>query len=578
MFTARIVTRWLMTLSLALLVLAPAAAASAAPVSVRSWTATAQNDNFDAARAALAAQPPQAPGDGPPAFRTRALEPQWLQLELPGEPDAGPMVLELTHGALRHVNLFERAPDGSFTSRSSGLHAGLHLPDARFPTTFVLPPSEVARTVWLHLDSVVTTHGEIRWQPESIWQREARLEFLVMGVCFGLALLVVLYALIRAVRLRSSAYAIYAGVGLSLCLTGTLITGYGSAQWWPQGIAWRGQLASGAACISSGLVLLLARRAFTLEVSVPRWSAALLWAGLGSIAAGLLGGLAGSLLSVQAYQALSHLAALTAGVMGLVSIWLAHRTGNPVAIWLLAGFTPVLLAALITTLGMAGVVAFLPWMLLLMPLGGVLELPFNLYGLALLQRRREMVQQSLAGIAGSHGPERESRPVLVRRLTNAATKGQPKAVTGVLTLLRFENLAPGSEPTRGLDPILIEQYFHAVMGQAVRPGNQVGRWSYHELVVYDPEFRSELVMRDFVSALFAQALRCETFGLQPSEIRLRIAYGSLDSPQASLEKGLARLSRALDKPALADTRRITINLTSGAVLWPRPARKSLSRA
>ena len=91
-------------------------------------------------------------------------------------------------------------------------------------------------------------------------------------------------------------------------------------------------------------------------------------------------------------------------------------------------------------------------------------------------------------------------------------------------------------------------------------------------MVFDPQFRSELAMRDFISALFAQALRSEAFGLQPGQIGLRIAYGSLDAPGATLEGGLARLSLALDNPALASTRRITLNLNTGAVLWPRPSR------
>lgn len=542
-----------------------------ATISVRSWAAPDGQDTLEAAQQALAPLPA---ADGPAEFHTRPFHPVWFALTLPASTGATPMVLDLTHGAVRHAALYQTGADGQVTMTSSGMHAGQTNPDARFPATFVLPASNASRTVWLRLNTSVVTRGEFRWLPLPVWQQQSRWLFNLMAACFGVALMAAGYALVRALSLRSTAYGLYGLVAFSLFLTGVAITGYGSGRYWPQLIPWRGEISAAMACISAGLVLMLARHAFALEVSVPRWSAALRGVGLGCV----LFGLGGSVLSLQAYQTLSHLAALTAGVMGVASVWLAHRTGNPVAIWLLAGFTPVMLGAFVTTLGIAGALSFEPWMLLAMPLGGVLEVPFNLYGLSLLERRRALVRQSLSKIAGGQGRERESRAALLRRLASGSGAAQPAAVKGVLTLMRFEGLAPGEDAPRRVDRLHIERYLHSMMALAVRPGNQVGRWSQHELVVYDPQFRSDLMMRDFVSALFAQALRCEAFDLQPGEICLRIAHGSLDSPEATLETGLSRLSRALDNPKLADTRRITLNLATGTVLWPRPARKRLSPA
>ncbi len=485
---------------------------------VRAWTQTAPEVSFEAARDALANVPLTASEDGEVEFRTPPLRPVWLQLTLAPHVGPEPMVLELTHGAVRNAALYEIDAQERFTMRSAGQHAGFDLPDARFPATFLLPPTSTTRSVWLRLDTPVITRGEILWLPKSQWQPLVQAQFHIQTALFALALLVVVYALWRALALGSGAYALYGATALSLCLTAMFITSYGSARFWPALIPWRGPIAAALACISSGLVLLLARRAFALELSAPRWSVALLWVGT----ACALAGLAGSLLSVQGFQMLSHVAALTAAIMGMASVWLAWRTGNPVAIWLLAGFTPVMAAALTTTLGIAGVVPFHPWMLLAMPLGGVLEVPFNLYGLALLQRRRALLRQSLSAIAQGSGPHLETRPALLRRMAGAPATGGG-AIRGMLTLLRFEGLAPGGEATRELDPLQIERYFHSMIALAVRPGNQVGRWSLQELVVFDPQFRSELAMRDLISALFAQALRCER--LRPVAGPDRAAHG-----------------------------------------------------
>ncbi len=577
---ARIFAEQLLAACLAVLLAAAsglAAAAGGGPegvTAVRAWTQTAPEVSFEAARDALANAPLTESEDGEVEFRTRPLHPVWLQLTLAPHAGTDPMVLELTHGAVRHAALYETDAQGRFTLRDAGLHAGFDLPDARFPATFVLPPSPTPRTVWLRLETTVVTHGEIRWLPESEWQPWVQTQFHIQSALFALALLVVVYALVRALMLGSGAYALYGATALSLGLTAMFITSYGSVHLWPALIPWRGPLVAALACISSGLVLLLARRAFALELSAPRWSKALLWVGI----ACALAGIAGSVLSVQGFQSLSHVAALTAAIMGVASIWLAWRTGNPVAIWLLAGFTPVMVAALVTTLGVAGFVPFRPWMLLAMPLAGVLEVPFNLYGLALLQRRRALLGQSLSAIAQGCGPHRENRAALLRRLAGATQSTGNVTARGMLTLLRFDGLAPGSEATRHLDPLQIETYFHSMMALAVRPGNQVGRWSLHELVVFDPQFRSELAMRDFISALFAQALRTEAFGLQPGQIGLRIAYGSLDAPHSTVEAGLTRLSLTLDNPALTNHRRITLNLNTGAVLWPLLPHNSVSPA
>ena len=84
----------------------------------------------------------------------------------------------------------------------------------------------------------------------------------------------------------------------------------------------------------------------------------------------------------------THVAATVATILGLCSFWFAWHTENRAAGWLLTGFVPVSLGVSITTLAVSGIIPFEPWVLMAMPLGSMLEAPFNLFGLSLLERRR----------------------------------------------------------------------------------------------------------------------------------------------------------------------------------------------
>jgi hypothetical protein len=80
----------------------------------------------------------------------------------------------------------------------------------------------------------------------------------------------------------------------------------------------------------------------------------------------------------------------------------------------------------------------------------------------------------------------------------------------------------------------------------VRPGHHVGRRSFHEIVLSNPLHTSDAALRSLLTALFAQALRCDRFGIEPRDAVLRIAYGRLDTALLPIEGALDRLVDALD--------------------------------
>jgi hypothetical protein len=359
---------------------------------------------------------------------------------------------------------------------------------------------------------------------------------------------------VRAVVLRSPAYFYYCLLTVSLVAAGMFITGLGEATVWPGLAPWRGQIAALLACVASGLALLLAERAFALEISAPRF--ALLLRVLG-IACPLMGLIALPLpLPVQ--QLVSHIAAGAAVVAGMASIWFAWRTHNGPASWLLAGYTPVVLAVGLTTAAIAGLVAFEWWMLLALPVACMLEIPFNLHGLKLLEIRRADVRRSRETLDMMAGNSDETREEMVERMALPRNVLQGDDPGATLLLLRFTGLAPGSPAVSQLDSVAVEQYLQDMMGAAMRPESQVGRLSHHELLVRDLHHADDGKLDGLITGLFAQALRSERFGIPADVPKLRIAYVRILAARLPIWMLARKLGRALDDPQRRDLKRIEL--------------------
>lgn len=542
----------------------PAPAAETLRV-IRSWTPPPEADNFASMRVALRQEPgpPPAPqlaaGDETQAFDVSAHQPVWYEIELAADPALQPLVLELTHPSVRSAELYLLQADGTPQLFQGGRKVPLRLRSStRFPATFELPAAAQSRTAYLRLESAVPMRGEFLLQPQQQWKNHSLWQFALMSGCFAIAAFGVVYALVRAWRLRSSAYGLYALLGLSTIITSMFISGYGESWLWPQVAPWRSHISPTLACVSAGLALLLAERAFAIEIRAPLFSRLLRWIGLMAP----LAGLAGNVLDVALHQRLAHVVMAVAIVMALYSFWFAWRTANNVAVWLLSGFAPVALAAALTTMAVSGLMAFAPWVLMAMPISSAIEVGFNLYGLHLLARRHALVRQSLAEVARITGPAGEPQAAMLQRLAQPVGGAAQAPAAFTLMRLRFEGLAPGAPILRTLDAVRVEQYLQSMMWSAVRPGNRVGRLAFHEIVVRSAHRERHAADSNFLNALFAQALRCERYGLEPRQIGLRIAYGQAGSPGLTISEALDILGSALDDPGRAWRHGLEVDL------WP----------
>ena len=523
-------------------------------VGMRAWLAPDTATTFVQARPVLDALRPQAPESAePPEIRVPAGRAAWFALDLPPLPQ--PAVLELTHPSVRSAELY--LPDRNAVQPSvrggREVPAELRLHD-RFPASLGIPRSADPRTVYLRVQAPVNVRAQLVLQPRQTWEMLSRLALAGMASGFGIAFGAAAFALGRAVALRSSAYFVYCLLTCSILAAGLFITGLGEATLWPALAPWRGHAAALLACVASGLALLLAERAFSLEISAPRFGMALRALGIGFPLMGLLA----LSLSLPVQQMLSHVAALGACAMGMASIAMAWRTSNAVAVWLLAGFAPVVVGVAITTLAIAGAVPFAPWVLLALPVSGLLQIPFNLHGLRLLEERRSEVRATLRQLQDVAGHSEESRDEVARRLALPRVDVPPRDAGATLILLRFAGLAPGSSTVRDHDSLELERYFQAMMAAGLRPGSQVGRWSYNELLLRDLSHADDARLDGLVTSLFAQALRSDRYGIPPHEPRLRIAYVRVRAPRVPVILLARQLTRALDDPQRRDLKRIEL--------------------
>lgn len=544
-------SQWLAALALLLAAFAAAAAAPPQIVSVKSWQAP-DGAGFAQAREALDALPPLATTTwSDPEFRISAHRATWFAVALPELSRS--WVLELTHPSLRQAELYLADGNGSPVGRSGLDVPALERLHQRFPATLALPPAVGPRTVYLRVQADLPARAHFILAPQGQWELHSRLTLAGMTLGFAVAALAALYALVLAVALRSGAYAIYSLLTLAVISCGLFVTGLGEAALWPMLAGWRAQGVALSACFAAGLALLLVERAFVLERSTPRFGALLRLAGLLCLLAGA------ALLPLALQPAyVGPLAVIGVAItLSVISLVMAWRTRNRAAAWLLLGFVPLLAGGATAASAFAGRIPFAEWVLMVLPFAGMLQIPFQLHGVRVLEHRRSEVRRHLRKLEEIAGPQEESRDEIGARLAFPAQQGQEKALRATLLLLRVGGFTPGRTLLREHGSDAVERVMQSMMAAAARPDGQIGRWSFHELVVRDMLHDSDTEIEGLIAALFAEGQRSGRFGIPPRELELRLAFVRVVAPQIPVMQLTRKLSRALDEQR--DARRIEID-------------------
>ena len=522
-------------------------------VTLRAWQAQAESVPTEVALLAL--QTAAAVPMTRPEFDVAANQQAWYALALPQAPSALPRVLELSHPAIESSQFFLQRPGQALQALAPVNSSKLSFwRQARFSATVLLPDLQANDLIVLSLRSSVPLRGEFVVQSLSDWTLACIRAKSLVTLCFGVAVLAAMWMVFRAWQTRSIIHALYGLLTLAIALATVIYLGYDLAEPGLNQAPARVHLSSSLAILASALVLFFAERALALDVQVPLFFKLLRLLGLFLLVATVWG--------YQQPPALhlwtSNLAVATAVVAGLSSLALTWKSIDRVAIACFAGFMPLIIGVSVVTLAMVGEMAFAPWILLAIPVGCLLEIPFNTWALVLIERRLREVQTSLAQVAQIKARVSASRQAMLADMKQTPIHALGSFST-LLIMLRFEGFTPGSANLRRLDAVAVERYFHAMLAVPLQLPANIGRWSFHEIAMR-VELHNAAERDQIFSVFFAQDLRGETFGIRRTDSQLRIAFGYIRSEEDQLEVALNKLSAALDKNKNAEARRLNVDL------------------
>ena len=218
-------------------------------------------------------------------------------------------------------------------------------------------------------------------------------EHLLLGIYFGLALLVITLALIYAVVWRDSGFGAYAAYITLLAGSVSATTGMAALYWWPETPSLNNGAAVFMHAAASGAGLWFVR-----TVTSPRRYSRLLDGIVLTLACVMpLVGILNAVIPGAGNFGFYNIMQRVSLVVLLVSVAIALREGDRHARWLAWGFLPILLAAAIPLLRNAGVIptSFLTEYSLI--LGSAIEVPILFYGLhRRMSQRREPVARAKA--------------------------------------------------------------------------------------------------------------------------------------------------------------------------------------
>jgi two-component system, sensor histidine kinase LadS len=331
----------------------------------------------------------------------------WVKFTVPAAPDAERWYLELPLPTLDKATLYTADAAGRWQEVS----AGDSVPVALWPVPSrhaLLPIAVTAEDATRYMVAIqhnTTFNVPLQFISEShLSNREQRIN-LLLGVFFGLAILVAAYSALSAIVLRDANHAWYAAYVLAAGLGQASMTGTAAFVLWPQSPAWADvaplvcNLLSIALLIGTVLNLSGAvHKSPKLTLASRAWMGALVLAVLGLFVLG-----AGD--NYRA-KALPFMALLSNAVLGLLLVQAFRLGQRRVALWLTAGVVPFVLLAHLPLAQHMGWINHGWATSHAMQLGLVWELPLVLLALALrAQERRAVLQriQDFKRVDGSTG-------------------------------------------------------------------------------------------------------------------------------------------------------------------------------
>ncbi|MES2973759.1 MAG: 7TM diverse intracellular signaling domain-containing protein [Pseudomonadota bacterium] len=334
----------------------------------------------------------------------------WLQMRIVRPPGAHKTwLLEFPLPLLDAVTVYQQDEQGRWQEESAGDTLSVaSWPEAgRYPFFRLdLPPGQV-REVYARIRHITPLSIPVRLASESSHDHRLQVEYLLLGIVFGALILLIVACLGQGWVHRDAVYGWYAAYAGITTLAVAAYTGVAAHMIWSNSGVWA-DLAQGCLALLAGAsALLFVRHLSGIYIRYPRLDRCVHWLGL-------LG-----LLLAPGYAMLERSAALT--VLGLyltaaavLNVWvsfLAWRRGDEVGRWMLAAYTPLALAVLLTLLRVFGWVSA-SWLTQYgVVIAMAIEVPLLLVALNIRSRERHGAeireqalssQDALTGLLSTH--------------------------------------------------------------------------------------------------------------------------------------------------------------------------------
>ena len=267
----------------------------------------------------------------------------WVRFTVPPAPDAERWYLEVPYPSINRASLFTLDASGQWAEQKAGdLVAVAKWPvPHRHPLMPIAISAEVPTKYLLRLENGHSFGTQFQFVSESHLSYSEQRVSLILGIFFGLVGLAMVVSVISGVSLRDPAYGFYALVALLMGLTQASATGIAGLHLWPNWPAW-----NDVSTYVLPTLGLSARLMFvSAAIALPERSMLLHRTVTGVAILGLAAALAEVLLPMELRMRVLMWYVFIPQIVALYVLLWAWRRGDRFALWLIVGFTPLILAA-----------------------------------------------------------------------------------------------------------------------------------------------------------------------------------------------------------------------------------------
>lgn len=368
------------------------------PVALKDWgdywiDASGQ---LSAAQVAALSNPTWQPSESKPIYPITVGQALWIRFSVPPAPDAERWYLEVPYPSINRASLFTLDSAGQWDEQKSGDQVAVSqwpVPH-RHPLLPIALSAEVPTSYLLRLENGHSFGVPLRFISESYLNYSEQRISLILGIFFGLVGLAVVVSVLSAVSLRDPAYAFYAIAATLMGLTQASATGIAGLHLWPHAPVWNDVSTSVLPTLQLTAMLMFVSAA----VSLPERSSRLQRLHIGIALLGLLTAVAVALVPVDLRMRVLMSYVFLPQLLGFATLVWAWQRGDRFALWILAGFVPVALAAACISARNMG---WLPVTFLTkhaMQIGAAIELPVLMVILMLRSQQHRENKRRILGL------------------------------------------------------------------------------------------------------------------------------------------------------------------------------------